>query len=372
MKKLLTLACILGFAGLLHAQAANTTVCDILKNPAAFNNKVVSIKGTVAAGFDSFIIQGPQCGQQIDAIWLEYPEGTKAKSGPDALITLQPAKNFAGKVAPEPARTPVTLNADKMFKKFDSSLADRMKTSGVCLGCARNLVSATLTGRIDAVKPELTRDASGKITSIAGFGNLNAYPVRLVLQSVADVDVQRIDVDKNAAIKATETEAEASPHVSESFASSIAFNDHPKRATDAFGKQGDNNGVVVAYTQPSVETAAFEGQATTDSPDGVIFHVLLNSDHVKKEIMPLAIAHLGEHIADYRTPEPTLQDAVLYQYEFRGWITSMLTAMSTGQPSIQIPGGYTLWSKTENQAELNADTDTALKAFFADQACLSR
>ncbi|HWA95720.1 MAG TPA: hypothetical protein VG844_14050 [Terracidiphilus sp.] len=372
MKKLLIVACVLGFAGLLHAQATDTTVCDILKNPAAFNNKIVKIKGTVSAGFDSFIVQAPKCGHQVDGIWLQYPEGAKVKSGPDAVITIQPARNFAGTFTPAPARTPVTLSVDKEFKKFDSSLADRMHTNGACLGCARNLVAATLVGRIDAVKPELHRDASGKITAITGFGNLNRYPVRLVLQSVADVDSQRIDVDKDSALKPTASEADASQRVSQSFASAIAFNDHPKRAADAFGKQGDNNGVVVAFTQPGVEASALEAQSTSDSPDGVIFDVLINSDHVKKEAMPLAIAHLGEHIADFRTPESTLEDAVLYQYEYRAWITTMLTAMKTGEKSIQIPGGYTLWSASANQADLNANTDMALTAFFADQACLSR
>ncbi len=372
MRKLLMLVCVASLTCMLHAQATDTTVCDVIKNPDAFNNKIVKIKGTVSAGFDSFVIHDAKCGHQIDAIWLQYPEGTKAKSGPDAVITLQPAQNFAGKFTPAPARTPVTLTADKEFKKFDSSLADRMHTSGVCLGCARNFVTATLVGRIDAVKPELSRDASGKIIGITGFGNLNAYPVRMVLQSVSDVDSQRIDVDKNSTLKATASEADASQRVSQSFASSIAFNEHPKRAVDAYGKTGDNNGVVVAFTQPSVEAATLETQSSTSSPDGIIYNVLINGDHVKKEVMPLAIAHLGEHIADFRTPESTLEGAVLYQYEYRAWITTMLTAMSTGEASIQIPGGYILWSKSANQADLNANTDAALTAFFADQAYLSR
>ena len=51
----------------------------------------------------------------------------------------------------------------------------------MCLGCIRYDVTATLVGRLDAV-PDATlqRDKAGKIVGFGGFGNLNAYPARLV------------------------------------------------------------------------------------------------------------------------------------------------------------------------------------------------
>src|SRR5579863_7238597 len=187
---LVTLFCV--FAVSLHAQAADTSVCDILKDPQSFNSKTVRIKGTVSSGFDEFILKAEGCKYHIGGIWLAYPEGTKAKSGPVALLQLQPASNFAGTVA-SVERVPVTLDKNKDFKQFDSLLAAPYKGNGVCLGCTKSEVSATLTGRIDAVHPALRRDAAGKIIEITGFGNLNAYPVRLVLQTVSDAVPHEID-----------------------------------------------------------------------------------------------------------------------------------------------------------------------------------
>ena len=87
MKRFMVLIAFL-FAGActLHAQAVDTTVCDVLKNPASFNGKMVRIKGTVSAGLDQFIVRGSDCGQPVDAIWLSYPEGTKGKAAPDSLF----------------------------------------------------------------------------------------------------------------------------------------------------------------------------------------------------------------------------------------------------------------------------------------------
>jgi len=73
----------------LHAQAAaapvDVKVCDVVKSPASFDGKLVRIKGTVVAGFDEFIIKDatdPNCGYQVNGIWLSYPQGSKASPGP--------------------------------------------------------------------------------------------------------------------------------------------------------------------------------------------------------------------------------------------------------------------------------------------------
>ena len=85
----------------LYAQVTDTTVCDVVKNPASFDGKMVRIKGTVVAGFDEFVIKDsadPNCGYPVNGIWLSYPQGAKGKAGPAAMLTMQPARNFAGKV----------------------------------------------------------------------------------------------------------------------------------------------------------------------------------------------------------------------------------------------------------------------------------
>ena len=67
------------------------------------------------------------------------------------MFRLQPAHNFAGTYT-APTRTPVTLDKSKDFKQFDSLLSQtHNKGAGMCLGCARYEVTATLVGRLDGV-----------------------------------------------------------------------------------------------------------------------------------------------------------------------------------------------------------------------------
>ena len=171
-------------AASLHAQAVNTTVCDVLKNPAAFDGKMVTIKGTVVAGYDQFVISDGNCAQDVNSIWLDYPAGSKVKSGPISSVQLAPAKNFAGTLAAA-NRAPVTLLKDKVFKQFDSALTAVHTTTALCLGCARNTVTATLTGRLDGVKDAFLARKGDKIVGLGGFGNMNVYPARLVIASQA-------------------------------------------------------------------------------------------------------------------------------------------------------------------------------------------
>ena len=83
----------------LPAQITDTTVCDILANPPSFDGKIVRIKGVVIAGFEEFAVKGSNCNQMINAIWLAYPVGTKAKAGPAAFLRLQLSKNHPAAVA---------------------------------------------------------------------------------------------------------------------------------------------------------------------------------------------------------------------------------------------------------------------------------
>jgi predicted TIM-barrel fold metal-dependent hydrolase len=88
--------------------------------------------------------------------------------------------------------------------------------------------------------------------------------------------------------------------------------------------------------------------------------------------MSRALAHLGEHIADLRTPESGLEAAGLYQLEYRAWMTTMLGAVLQGQKSLMLLGGYVVWSSAWPKDSLNKNTDGALTGFFANEAQLSK
>jgi hypothetical protein len=186
--------------GSLAAQVGDVSICEILANPQSFDGKIVRVKGTVTAGFDEFALRDAGCNRVINAIWLAYPEGTKGKAGPAAFVQLQLGRNNKA-VAPSPSRSPVKLDKNKEFKQFDSLLSTPYKAGGMCLGCVRYTVTATLVGRIDGVKEAgVVRDNSGKFVSANGYGNLNLYRARLVLQTVSDVSAHEIDYSKVSSI----------------------------------------------------------------------------------------------------------------------------------------------------------------------------
>jgi hypothetical protein len=134
------LACLIT-PNLIRARITDATVCEILSNPHAFDGKMVRVKGVVIAGFEEFSIKGSDCNQTVNAIWLSYPNGTKAKSGPAAFMRLQLAKNSPLSVATV-TRIPVKLEKNKDFKDFDKSLSTPAKTSAMCMGCMKYTVTA--------------------------------------------------------------------------------------------------------------------------------------------------------------------------------------------------------------------------------------
>ena len=185
MKRYLGLALFLFVAACgLQAQTVNTTVCNVLNNPKAFNGKMVQIKGTVMASFNQFVLTDGNCGQQVNGIWLDYPAGSKGKAGALVKITIQPGRGFAGKLESESGAA-VTLQKDKEFKEFDSALSQwHNSNNGICLGCPKYTVEATVVGRLDGVNlAQMQRDDKGNIIDVGGFGNANAYPARLLIQS---------------------------------------------------------------------------------------------------------------------------------------------------------------------------------------------
>ncbi len=404
MKRCFVLAgLILGFAVGLRAQVTDVNVCDVVKNPASFDGKMVRITGTVVAGFDQFIIEDakdPNCGFPVDGIWLSYPAGAKAKAGPAAMLVIQPARNFAGKYS-EPARTPVTLQKDKDFKQFDSLLAQtHQKGADMCLGCTRYTVTATLVGRLDAVADAmLKRDAAGKIVSFGGFGNMNAYPARLVLQSVSNVTPKEIDYSKSdaaakgeangpdnlySAMTATQNAEATSASGGTDLNGTVAglqkavgtfaaspVKDLAVKAANAFPKPGQQNGVNIGFGRMN-EALASEGPGTQDSPDGVLFTCTINQDRLQGGALARAIAHMGTHISELRDPEKGNEDAPAFILESDAWVVTTVVALMSGQKYLTLPGGYQVWNINWPADQRNDKMDATLKDFLANEAQLSR
>ncbi|HYG99765.1 MAG TPA: hypothetical protein VD837_11590 [Terriglobales bacterium] len=341
--------CLLAIVSPLGAQVIDTTVCDILANPQAFDGKTVRLKGVVTAGFDDFSIKDSNCKRPVNAIWLAFPEGTKAKAGPVAAVQIQLAKNSASSQV-APSRPPVKLDKNKDFKQFDSLLSAPYKGPGMCLGCGKYKVTATLTGRLDGTKdPGVVRDASGKVTGLNGFGNMRQYSTRLVLQSVTEVAGQEIDYSKSAAEANNDNKGEsgggdpvaAAHQAARALGQGSPAGIQVQQAAAAFGEPGESNGVVIDFGTPNEALTADESKGSSDSPDGLLFRCTFNMDRLKGDALARAISHTGTHIADFRRTGPVYMP---YESEYRAWQTTILSALATGQKSLTAPGGVVIWN----------------------------
>jgi len=360
----------------LDAQTVDASICDILAKPSNFDGKMVRVRATVAAGFDEFIAKGSGCGLPINALWLAYPEGTRGKAGPVATLHLLPAKN-ATFAAPAPDSTAVKLEKSKDFASFDSSLSTPVKLKGVCLGCVKYTVTATLTGRVDAAKGEpLVRDSTGKITAINGFGNVSLYPARLVLQSVVEVVPQEIDYSKNpAAIKDDSGNSGGGDPVAAAHQAAKAFGpgsvqaEKLEAAAAAFGKAGEDNGVIIGIAR-SNEIVNDGGKGKQDSPDGILYYATFDMDRLKGAALSEAISHVGSEIADLRSKSGG--NANLVELETSAWQITVLSALARGQKTLTTPGGYTLWNSTWSAEDRGKMASDALNAYLHDWVGLGK
>lgn len=352
---LITLACLFMGAMTAGAQTVDARVCDILAHPGDFNGKMVRITGTVIAGFDEFVIRDTSCKQAVNAIWLDYPAGTKAKAGPMAVVTLQLAKNSPGQ-ATAVSETPVTLDTGGDFRKLDSILSAPAKTPGRCLGCVRSTATATLTGRLDAVDVVALEKTGSMFTTVRGFGNLARYPARLVIQSVANVSANEIDYSRPA------TPGDGSVDLG-------LTADQLQRAVAAFGAPGEDNGVEVGFTGANALSSDDGAKGTANSPDGLLLNLTIDGDRAKGNAMSETMAHMGTLIADLRE-SPMGRD--LFQLEGRAWGATVMSAISNKEKTLILPGGYMVWNRDWPDAERQKQISGAVSGYLTQWAGLSR
>ncbi len=362
--------------GSLAAQITDVSICEILANPQSFDGKIVRVKGTVSAGFDEFALKDVGCNQLINAIWLAYPEGTKGKAGPAASVQLQLGRNNNA-AAPSPSRSPIKLDKSKEFKQFDSLLSTPYKTGGMCLGCIRYTVTATLVGRLDGVKEAgVVRDNSGKFVSANGYGNLNLYRARLVLQTVSDVSAHEIDYSKVSSVTKGDSARESSggDPVAAAHQAAHAFSPDSQaakqveRAAAAYGKEGEDNGVEVGFGTSNEVPKSDGPKGDKNSPDGLLFNCTFDMERLKGEALTRAISHVGTHIADVRDPQFAAADANAYELEYRAWQTTVLSAVASQQKTLTLAGGYLVWNSAWPAADRSKMADEGITSFLRDSA----
>jgi len=361
-----TLFCIMALSWLLiplslRAQVVDATVCDILSNPPSFDGKIVRVKGVAIAGFEEFAIQGTGCNQVVNAIWLAYPEGTRGKAGPAASLRLQLGKNNPT-VVNNVSRVPVTLDKNKEFKEFDKLLSTQVKTDGICPGCVKFTVAGAFVGRLDGTKDAgLLRDGGGKVVGLKGFGNLNRYSARLVLQSVSEISPQEIDYAKGGVAVLPDATSG-----SRSFTAGSPATDQVKRAAAAFGAQGEDNGVSVGFGVANEIRKDDKAKSNSNSPDGLLFDVTIDGDRLKGTAMEIAMSHAGTHIADIRSMASGIPNLPFYGVEFRAWQTAVVSAIAGKVKALVLPGGYVIYSQSWANPDIGKNVNGGISGFLAN------
>src|ERR1700675_1572929 len=177
----LTLCC-LGFFAFSHTvegqdKFVDTTVCDVAKEPAAFDDKLVRLTATLAGNFEISSIRDP-VHTDCKSMWFTYPG-----SGPAAYVS------FSTGEPPKP-RPSLQLTKDKNFREFqkyvDAKMYARQRDS-LCMDCPRYQVTAVMVGLVEfaGVGP--------------GFGHMNMFPVQFVLHSIEKTTVKDLAPNYNAA-----------------------------------------------------------------------------------------------------------------------------------------------------------------------------
>jgi len=151
-------------------------LCELVADPSSFNGAVVTVRAKVHVAFEDFELPAKACEGKIDGVWLEYGRGPKK----------QPAIWCCGDTTPR--ETGITLDQNAEFKRFHHYVTARFRGKSCYQGeCPAYDVTATLTGRFDAVQTAICRDGKSQCPQQGGFGHLGQFPARIVIQSISDV-----------------------------------------------------------------------------------------------------------------------------------------------------------------------------------------
>lgn len=157
-------------------QPIKTTLCEIKKDPMAFNRKLVEVSGYGSHGFEDSMFEDPTCfeGAGRLGIWMEY--GGTASTDTMYCCGFSPSNRKAQLVV---QGVSVPLAEDDQFRQFDTLLhSDRSRPMKDIS------VRATVRGRIFYAPQRL-----GQIT-LGGYGHMGCC-LLLAIQQVISVDSEK-------------------------------------------------------------------------------------------------------------------------------------------------------------------------------------
>jgi len=164
-----------------EAGPSKLSLCELKKDPAAYNHKLVELTGFVSRGFEDFTLFDPSWSSSPE-VWLEY--GGTSKSGTMYCCGVTADRERPEQLVVEQLRIP--LIEDAQFREFDRRLQRR----------GGSITRATLVGRFFSGKQ--VKYPRG--TFWGGYGHMGCCSL-LAIQQVVAVDTQErpdLDYDSSA------------------------------------------------------------------------------------------------------------------------------------------------------------------------------
>lgn len=160
------------------------SVCDLSKNQAAYNHKLIQVTGFISHDFEDFTLFDPTC--RSLSIWVEY--GGKRKS--DTVYCCGPT---AGKTRPVDLTVEgvsLPLVDDESFAAFDREIQPPFRS-----GTFGSVAHATLIGRFFAGRQETGQNGD---KWWAGYGHMGCCSLFVIQQVLTVTPQDRDDLDYGA------------------------------------------------------------------------------------------------------------------------------------------------------------------------------
>jgi hypothetical protein len=157
-------------------EPVRVTVCQLKKDPVAYNHKVVEVTGFVTHAARNFTVYDPTC-PSWPAIWLEY--GGSINSG-----TVACCKTLSDRRRPQPLvieNIPLPLTDNQLFKDFDKAIQPPFRA-----GQSGAIEHATLIGTFFAGQQMETATEH----YWGGYGHMGCCSL-LAIQEVKQADTER-------------------------------------------------------------------------------------------------------------------------------------------------------------------------------------
>jgi hypothetical protein len=171
------------------------TVCQVLKDPFAYNNKLVRIRGSVNVNFEYAVLTSEGC---EDALWFALADG----SGAPGLVATISGKGRPGGKDSKGRRIPtvtVKLVRNANFERFQHYMNVKAAekpcfndlTQPTPPDCDVDRVTATFIGRIDSVSKQVhqahLKKSPREKSDFSGFGHMGLFDAQIVVQAVEEI-----------------------------------------------------------------------------------------------------------------------------------------------------------------------------------------